>query len=428
MITKSGRQALCFAFLVTASLSVPVFVSAQSDATPEVISKALPTAAPGDVLVIANGNYRDQVLKWRGKGSQDQPITVRAETPGGVIISGRSSLLIEGEHLVVEGLLFSDGHAAKKNVIEMRGSHCTLRNTVIDSFNPPAADAEREERWVNLYGSHHRVEYCTFHNKTSASVTLIVWRETDTADHHRIVANHFRGRPKGAESNGYETIRIGTSDDSSGDSHTVVEANLFEACDGEMEAVSVKSGANIVRGNCFVECAGTVTLRHGNGSEVSGNVFAGKQKKETGGIRIYGSQHRVTDNVIIGTTGRGSGAIALMCGTADPAANGYHVAEDIVIQNNLLVANEGPAFEFAAEFEKGKRAELPRNILVDANSLSSNDQTTLVSGLDRPGIGVTWARNQVFLNNQVPREFTATRPGIISSDQVGASWFRGRLR
>ncbi len=428
MITSSSRRALCFVFLATASLSITGRLCAQSSATPEVIGKALPTAAPGDVLVIANGTYSDQVLKWRGKGSAEKPITVRAETPGGVIISGRSSLLIDGEYLVVEGLLFTDGHAVKTNVIEMRGSHCTLRNTVIDSFNPPADDSERDEKWVNLYGSHHRVEYCTFHNKTSASVTLIVWRETEVADHHVIAANHFHTRPKGAGSNGYETIRIGTSGDSAGDSHTIVEGNLFTACDGEMEAVSVKSGANIVRGNSFDQCAGTLTLRHGNGNEVSGNVFAGKLKKETGGIRIYGSNHRVTQNVLIGTTGRGIGAIALMCGTPDPADNGYHAANDVLIQENLLVANKGPAFEFAAEFEANKRAVLPQNILVDANSLSSDDQTTLVSGLDRPGVGVAWGRNQVFLNNQVPREFTENRPGIIATDRVGATWFRGRLR
>jgi len=424
-LSRSFPALFRLAFVV---LFLPAALRGQSTATPEIVSKALPSAAPGDVLVIADGTYRDQVLKWRGKGQADRPITVRAETPGGVIISGRSSLLIEGEHLAVEGLLFTDGHAAKKNVIELRGSHCTLRNTVIDSFNPPAADSDREERWVNLYGSNHRVEYCTFHNKTSASVTLVVWRDTDNADHHTIVANHFHTRPKGARSNGYETIRIGTSDDSSGDSHTVVEANLFEACDGEMEAISVKSGANTVRGNSFVECAGTVTLRHGNGNQVSGNVFAGKLKKETGGIRIYGSDHRVTENVIIGTTGRGIGAIALMCGTPDPAANGYQAASDVLIQNNLLVANKGPALEFAAEFDKDRRAVLPQNILVDANSLSSDDQATLISGLDHPGAGVTWARNQVFLDNQVPRKFTQNRPGIISSERVGASWFRKRLR
>ena len=48
--------------------------------------------------------------------------------------------------------------------------------------------------------------------------------------------------------------------------------------------------------------------------------------------------------------------------------------------------------------------------------------------LDEPGIGVGWTRNQIFMNNQVPREFTRDRPSLISAEQVGAEWFRPRLR
>ena len=66
----------------------------------------------------------------------------------------------------------------------------------------------------------------------------------------------------------------------------------------------MKADGVLISGNSFVECAGTVTLRHGNGSTVRGNVIAGKLKKETGGIRVYGSRHQILDNVIIGTTGR----------------------------------------------------------------------------------------------------------------------------
>ena len=52
----------------------------------------------------------------------------------------------------------------------------------------------------------------------------------------------------------------------------------------------------------------------------------------------------------------------------------------------------------------------------------------LVSGLNRPGMNIGWTRNQVFAGNQVPRELTQNRPGLISAEQVGAEWFRARLR
>ena len=417
------RSLAAVLLLTAAGASSPALlpqVHAQSAVAPEVVAKALPTATAGDILVVANGTYKDQQLEWRGTGAADRPVTVRAETPGGVIFSGKSSLKISGEHVTVEGFLFADGYSPVKEVISIDGSHCTLRQCAIDSYNPPPrkADDEKEDKWVALRGDHHRVEYCTFFNKTSPSVTLTVWREDGEPDHHAVVGCHFHTRPKGANSNGYETIRIGTSETADSDSKTLIEACRFDACDGEMEIISVKAGSNIVRGNSFVECAGTVTLRHGNGTEVANNVIAGKRKKETGGIRVYGERHRISGNTIIGTTGRGDGAIALMSGESKPKPGGYQPVADVIVRGNLLVANSGPAFQFAAEYSDTKRPVLPQRVLVDANTLSSDDQATLVQGLDRQGIGINWQRNQVFLNNQIPREFTQDRPGLIPVDRV----------
>lgn len=426
ILTHHRTALAAFACLCTSLIAHSAH--AQGSAPPDVIAKALPTAAPGDVLVIADGTYRDQVLEWRGKGSADRPILVRAATPGGVIFAGQSALLIEGEHLIVEGLHFADGYSPKKEVISMQGSHCTLRHCAVDSYNSPASDSEQEDKWLALRGENHRVEYCTFYNKTSASVTLTVWREKGQSDRHTLYRNHFHTRPKGSSGNGFETIRIGTSATTGGDSQCVIEGNRFYACDGEMEIISVKSDNNLITENSFIECAGTITLRHGDGSTVSRNVIAGKLKKETGGIRVYGTRHKVLENVIIGTTGRADGAIALMCGEQDPKPSGYHPVIGAIVSGNLLVANKGAAFELAAEFDENKRPVLPQQSLIDANTLSSDDQHTLVSGLNRPGIGVSWTRNQIFMNNQVPRKLTQDRPSMISAEQVGAEWFRPRLR
>ena len=435
MQAAARRRITALALAIALGLLAPFAIQAsraQGSAPPDVIAKALPTAAPGDVLVIADGTYRDQVLEWRGKGNEERPILVRAATPGKVVFSGQSSLLIEGEHLIVEGLLFTDGHAPKKEAISVSGHHNTLRHCAVSSYNPPASSSqsggEREDKWLTLRGRNHRVEYCTFHNKTSPSVTVTIWRKKGETDRHTLYRNHFHTRPKGATPNGYETIRIGTSDTTGGDSQCVIEGNRFFACDGEMEIVSVKSDNNLISDNSFVECAGTITLRHGDGSTVSRNVIAGKLKKETGGIRVYGARHQVLDNVVIGTTGRGHGAIALMCGEKDPRPSGYQPVVGAIVRGNLLVANKGPAIELAAGFDEADRPVLPQQSLVDANTLSSDNQATLVSGLNRPGIGIGWTRNQIFLNNQVPREFTRDRPGLISAERVGAEWFRSRLR
>ena len=43
-----------------------------------------------------------------------------------------------------------------------------------------------------------------------------------------------------------------------------MEQNFFDRCDGELEIISSKSCDNIYRGNTFLNCAGMLTLRHGN--------------------------------------------------------------------------------------------------------------------------------------------------------------------
>lgn len=68
-------------------------------------------------------------LVFEGKG-----IRVRAETPGGVSLTGSSSLLIRGEDIAVEGLHFRDG-AAPRAVITIEGTRCQVSQCAIVNFN-----------------------------------------------------------------------------------------------------------------------------------------------------------------------------------------------------------------------------------------------------------------------------------------------------
>ena len=83
-------------------------------------------------------------------------------------------------------------------------------------------------------------------------------------------------------------------------SGTLVESNLFDRCDGEIEIISSKSCENIYRFNTFLDCAGMLTLRHGNRCRVEGNFFLGHHKKGSGGIRIIGEDHIIINNYIEG--------------------------------------------------------------------------------------------------------------------------------
>jgi len=96
---------------------------------------------PGDELVLANGTWRDFEILFQGSGTETAPITLAAETSGQVIISGRSNLRIAGEHLIVKGLTFTDGHTPTAEVIAFRlnaenlANHTRLTEIVIDGFN-----------------------------------------------------------------------------------------------------------------------------------------------------------------------------------------------------------------------------------------------------------------------------------------------------
>ena len=136
-------------------------------------------------------------------------------------------------------------------------------------------------------------------------------------------------------SNGGETIRIGTSDESLSASNTIVERNIFEGCDGEVEIVSVKSGGNIVRGNLFLASQGALVLRHGNGNLVERNVFLGKGKANTGGIRVINRDQIVRGNYIEGTRGTSFlSAIAVMNGVPNSKINLYHQVANAVINSS----------------------------------------------------------------------------------------------
>src|SRR5437588_266122 len=80
---------------------------------------------PGDILVMANGDWTNQTIMFRAQGTTDRPIMLRAETPGKAILAGASSVTVEGEHLVVSGLCIRNGKELTNGVL-LAGLHCRL--------------------------------------------------------------------------------------------------------------------------------------------------------------------------------------------------------------------------------------------------------------------------------------------------------------
>jgi poly(beta-D-mannuronate) lyase len=94
---------------------------------------------PGDTILFQNGNWSDQKIILKGKGTEANPIVLRAEEPGKVFLQGDSSIKIDGIWLVVEGFKINNGYCVKGPVIEFSkaSEHCRLTQTSIINFNPP---------------------------------------------------------------------------------------------------------------------------------------------------------------------------------------------------------------------------------------------------------------------------------------------------
>ncbi|RMH17309.1 MAG: hypothetical protein D6698_08490, partial [Gammaproteobacteria bacterium] len=241
------------------------------------IETAMQTAQPGDTLLMADGVWTDQVIRFAGIGAPGNPITLKPQTPGGVVLNGLSMLLISGDYLVVDGLHFKGGTIENSDhVVQFRGplgeaTNSRFTNSVIESYNP--TDLNDKYHYVSLYGQNNRVDHNTFIDKQNIGPMVVAWLDESPAmnpANHRIDANHFGDVPIGWD-NGFEAIRLGDSETSNVNANIVVENNLFERVDGEIEIISNKSNDNTFRYNTFRESKGTLTLRHGNRATVEGN-------------------------------------------------------------------------------------------------------------------------------------------------------------
>lgn len=308
--------------------------------------RAIATVQPGDTIVLADGEWRDFEVLFAAKGTEDRPITLEAETKGQVILSGQSNLRVAGEHLIVSGLVFRNGHTPTSEVIAFRrnrdelANHTRITEVVIDHFNNP--ERFEVDLWVAMYGRNNRFDHSHLVGKSNRGVTMAVRLDTEASrsNRHRIDHNYF-GPRQILGSNGGETLRIGTSHYAHTDSLTVVENNYFDRCNGEVEIVSSKSGGNVFRGNLFFESRGTLTLRHGDNNLVENNIFLGNRVPHTGGIRIINRNQTVRNNYLHGLTGyRFGSALTVMNGVPNSPANRYVQVDGAVIEHNTIIDSD----------------------------------------------------------------------------------------
>ncbi len=369
----------CMIFAAGRLSAAEIYVSSASD-----IASALNNIAPGDTLTMTDGIWTDQRIMFKANGTADQPVLLRAQTPGKVKLTGKSNLRISGSYLVVDGLYFINGESPSGAVVEFRdGSahafNSRLTNSAIVNYNPSSKSIDY--KWVSLYGQNNRVDHCYLRGKNHNGTTLVVWKNA-LPDSHLIDHNYFAYRPE-LGVNGGETIRIGTSEWSLDNSRTIVEYNYFEQCNGEIEIISNKSCENIYRYNTFVENEGALTLRHGNRCEVYGNFFFGNKKSNTGGVRIIGEDHTVYNNYFQDLNGDGyRSAIGMMNGVPNSPLNRYFQVTNARVLFNTIVNCKSP-FDIGLGADSEKTLP-PENCIIANNVVSMDNTNFMVEYEDDP--------------------------------------------
>lgn len=381
------------------------------------LNKAIDSCKAGDQIILANGIWKDVQIKFRGKGTTDNPITIKAETTGKVTIEGESYLKFGGEYLVVEGLYFKNGFSSSNAVIDFKisskdkpdeiSNNCKVTNCVIEDFNKPKRD--KSDLWVQFWGRHNMLSNCYIAGKTNRGPTVRVSIAgiESINNYHQIVNNHFGPRPvKGGPSG--ETIQLGDSYTSMSPSHTMVANNLFEECNGEVEVISSKTNFNIFKNNVFYKSEGSLVTRHGNYSMIDGNYFIGDGENENyGGIRIINTGHWVVNNYFYGLKGKSfRSPLAVMNGIPKSPLNRYNQVTDVVVAYNTYVNCSSP-WQFGVGTNIAQAKVLPKSEIRSARAIRTTVANNIIyneKGLESIVVendkadGVAFMKN--IINNQ----------------------------
>lgn len=302
---------------------------------------AATTAAAGDEIVIANGTYYDWAIVIGTNGAPGKPVLIRAETAGKVVFSGAVHtpvFQLTGSYTEMAGLTFEGCNIFKSSagngvLVELKSTqYCRVTDCI---FTHDTARAQfMPVVVVSGKGAYNQVDHCSFiANTDNQELQVKITAEAVpvyTSIDHNIFSN--KAKVSWKVFNGGECVQIGQDPVLLGTQYafSTVRENRFIQCDGEAEVISNKSSGNRYAGNYFENCNGELVMRGGHDCVIDSNTFKGG----TGGIRINGTHHTITNNTLSGLTT----AIRLMYGMAKGKTDiGFYIAaSNCVIAHNHI--------------------------------------------------------------------------------------------
>ena len=310
------------------------------------LQSAIGGAAAGDTIVVANGSYTTSgSISVTRAGTASARLTIAAETIGGVTISGSAGFAVSSPaaYVTIRGFRFM--HSGTMTL----GSgthHCLVTRNLYGSGGT---------KYLSVEGDDHEISYNTFQNKSHESPFVGLGDDPVT---HRIYVHHnyFRNHSSTAANHG-ESLQVFAN-------LPRVEYNLFEACNGDPEVISIKEGGASAGGtyryNTFRDITrGHLTVRFSRRDVIEGNFFINAP-----GIRAYGSEHKIRNNYF-----GGKGQLILGDGATD---GGYPAMRNVEVSFNTFVN------AVITGQDRGAIGIAPENVTI-ANNIVVADTGTFVS-------------------------------------------------
>ncbi|MGE5607593.1 MAG: chondroitinase-B domain-containing protein, partial [Bacteroidota bacterium] len=275
---------------------------------------AVNSVQPGDTIRVT-ANISSGISIKNKTASESNPIYIVAANPQQTTLY---SLTVDNcQGIVVQGFKFGPNTAGVLMKV-VNSKYIKILRNYFDHNNISTSQSTIVTTQASQY---IEVAYNLFDRKNvgtvSGSYIKTQYDAPNVTKNMYIHHNHFKNivpMPSGDTFDGdsdREAIVLGISSTQDIMTDHIIEYNLFEDCDGENEIITVKTSRNIIRYNTFKNCLGSVSVRFGTQTEVYGNFFIGvgasasinDPNYETGGIRVYGSYHKVYNNYMQGLTG-----------------------------------------------------------------------------------------------------------------------------
>jgi hypothetical protein len=138
---------------------------------------------PGDILYIENGTY-ELDIKIECHGEENKPIIIQSQEQGKVVFVEKTTLDINGSHIIFSGFNFNDCNINKS--VKLRGEYNRITNCVWNRLKQSVESIIRIEGKYNRF-DHNEIK----HIEKNLGVLVLVYRDSDAENYACIDHNHF---------------------------------------------------------------------------------------------------------------------------------------------------------------------------------------------------------------------------------------------